>query len=161
MEYEKRPNYCCGFCCSSLFFFGSVFLRSNIQFDFQVVFYKVGYAVGAIKCCHYYGPAGKNESLGVLLLSPAAALALRRLHNITEIIQSSRVIKLHEYFIFLYFCYVLNLNVFWCNCMHLFTICIIKASVCLSSFYCLDIWLSTLQIYTLEIQWNQCTFSTQ
>ena len=53
------------------------FLRYNIQFDFQVVFYKVGYAVGAIKRCHYYGPAGKNESLGVLLLSPAAALSFR------------------------------------------------------------------------------------
>ena len=61
-----------------LFFFSAlVFFRSKIQFDFQVVFYKVGYAVGAIKRCHYYGPAGKNESLGVLLLSPAASLALK------------------------------------------------------------------------------------
>ena len=57
--------------------FLSWLLRYNIQFDFQVVFYKVGYAVGAIKRCHYYGPAGKNESLGVLLLSPAAALSFR------------------------------------------------------------------------------------
>ena len=40
-----------------LFFWISArFLRSQIQFDFQVVFYKVGYAAGAIKRCHYYGP---------------------------------------------------------------------------------------------------------
>ena len=42
-----------------LFSFSARFFKVhtyNLQFDFQVVFYKVGYAVGAIKRCHYYGP---------------------------------------------------------------------------------------------------------
>ena len=38
------------------------FFRSKIQFDFQVVFYKVGYAVGAIKRCHYYGPSREETN---------------------------------------------------------------------------------------------------